>query len=57
MAWVRDIVKVLGKAGRQADRLTGVFIDFTAPKASAIAPGRAAERHQLSRSLIDSVPG
>jgi diguanylate cyclase (GGDEF)-like protein/PAS domain S-box-containing protein len=50
---VRDIVKVLTDAKGTPTRLTGVFIDFTAPKQAAIA---LANQQALLRSLIDSVP-
>lgn len=53
VAWVRDIVKVLTDAKGTPTRLTGVFIDFTAPKEAAIA---LANQQALLRSLIDSVP-
>lgn len=53
VAWVRDIVKVLTDAKGTPTRLTGVFIDFTAPKQAAIA---LANQQALLRSLIDSVP-
>jgi diguanylate cyclase (GGDEF)-like protein/PAS domain S-box-containing protein len=53
VAWVRDIVKVLTDGKGKPIRLTGVFIDFTAPKEAAIA---LAHQQALLRSLIDSVP-
>ena len=53
VAWVRDIVKVQTDDKGTPSRLTGVFIDFTAPKEAAIA---LANQQALLRSLVDSVP-
>ena len=53
VAWVRDIVKVLGGPVGKPERLSGVMIDITAEK-EAVA--ELDKQHVLVRALIDSVP-